>query len=210
MPWRGFHSQNSCSSVPLRTPRLPRGAAHRRWMASSQYIIKQHVICRVIWLCTVAERGVGRRLQRCTPPRHCFPLKHVNLPFVLLLAPEREVNLDGMGGEGHAQAHQVPHNVGDDDQRATQGRVVLTRRVQPLQNPRVAMYLQQEGEGANTQINSRWDPGGSMPDQCPQPLRRVGPPTSPHPAPPASSSYPSPPCVRRKPAAEWQGLKRTK
>ena len=33
-------------------------------------------------------------------------------------------------------------------------------------------------------MKSRWDPGGSMPDQCPQPLRRVGPPTSPHHAPP--------------------------
>ena len=77
---------------------------------------------------------------------------------MLCLAPKR-VNLAGMG-EGHAQAHQVPHKVGDDDHRATQGRVVLTRRIQLLQNPRVALYLQQKGEGAKQQNKAKMGPGG--------------------------------------------------
>ena len=152
------------SLAPGRTP-LCRGAAHRRWMASSQYIIKQHVKCRVIWLRTVAERGVGRQLQRCTPPRRFLSLTHV--PFMLLVPPGGEVSLDGMGGEGNAQEHQVQHNVSDDDHRAMQGRVVLTRRVQPLQNPRVAMYLQQEGEGAKHSNKLNGTRGVACPTNAP-------------------------------------------
>ena len=79
---------------------------------------------------------------------------------MLLVPPGGEVSLDGMGGEGNAQEHQVQHNVSDDDHLAMQGRVVLTRRVQPLQNPRVAMYLQQEGEGAKHSNKVKMGPGG--------------------------------------------------
>ena len=93
-----------------------------------------------------------------TLPFYGLSLTHV--PFMLLVPPGGEVSLDGMGGEGNAQEHQVQHNVSDDDHRAMQGRVVLTRRVQPLQNPRVAMYLQQEGEGAKHSNKLKMGPGG--------------------------------------------------
>ena len=128
------HILPSCELQAAAHTTLPRGCAPTMDGVFTIHFIKQHVKCRVIWLRTVAERGVGRQLQRCTPPRRFLSLTHV--PFMLLVPPGGEVSLDGMGGEGNAQEHQVQHNVSDDDHRAMQGRVVLTRRVQPLQNPR--------------------------------------------------------------------------
>ena len=74
---------------------------------------------------------------------------------------------NGGRGQCNAQEHQVQHNVSDDDHRAMQGRVVLTRRVQPLQNPRVAMYLQQEGEGAKHSNKLNGTRGVACPTNAP-------------------------------------------